>query len=149
MNIRKCRLLTLALLIFSAAVRVRAEDLDASAQKGSAFFDGASRYAVASAQVPSPQLDKAGLLVELKKRVTINDRGVPAEGAALNAVLARMMDSPTARDLADKFIKEDAKAEVSFEEIPNTVIFDINSRKEFRTSGAATQTRPITLPRST
>ena len=83
----KSLLLTLVFLVSSAAAAARAENLDASAQDGSAFFDGADRYAAASAQAPSPQ-DKAVLLAELKKRVTINDRGSPREGAALNAMLA-------------------------------------------------------------
>jgi len=126
-------------LIISAAVAARAEDLDTSAQEGSAFFDGAGRYAAASAQVASPR-DKAKLLAELKKRVIIDDRGVPKEGATLNSMLARMMDSATAREKASQFIQEDAKAVISFEEIPNTVILEVNGRKDFWTSGGHAHT---------
>ncbi len=136
----KSLLLTLVFLVSSAAAAARAENLDASAQDGSAFFDGADRYAAASAQAPSPQ-DKAVLLAELKTRVTINDRGSPREGAALNAMLARLMDSPTARAKAAQFIKEDARAVISFEEIPNTVISEVNGRKDFATSGGHSHTK--------
>jgi hypothetical protein len=125
-----------ALNIVSAA-----EDLDASAQEASAQFDGASAYAAAGkAAAPA---DKARLLAELKKRVNINARGTPAEGAALNAILARMMDSPTARALAEKFIQEDAKAVISFEEIPGTTVFEINGKKDFWTSGGHAHTSKV------
>jgi len=138
-DLMKHRLLTMALLVIAAAVGARAEDLDASAQEGKAFFDGAVRRAALAAQSPSPQ-DKARLLAELKKHVTINDRGVPAEGAALNAILARMMDSPTARELAAEFIKEDAKAVIAFEDVPGTEIFEINGKKTFWTDDGYSDT---------
>ena len=122
------------LVLTLASAGARAEDLDAAAQAGAQRFDGASRYPTVSKPLPSAQ-DKAQLLTEFKKHVTINDRGVPAEGAALNAILTRLMDSPTARELAGQFIKEDAKAVISFEELPDTRIIEANGKKEFYNTG--------------
>jgi len=122
---------------------VLAAGTEEAAEENSVMFDGSGRYGGKVVGPGSSEQDKAALLAELKKRVVIQDRGVPAEGARLNALLARMMDSPTGRELAAKFIKEDAKAVLAFEEIPNTRVFTIDGRKEFWTSGGHAETHKV------
>lgn len=101
---------------------------DESAENA-ALFDGAAKYAVnAGAPAPAPE-DKAQLTAELKKHITLNDHGDPAQKRALDAMISRMMDSPAAREMAVKFIKADAKAEVSFETIPGSTVVTVEGRK--------------------
>lgn len=123
--------------------RLSAQGTEEAAAGSSVMFDGAGHYAPLGGSTGVSEQEKAALLAELKTKVTIDDRGVPAEGAALDAMLARLMDSPTGRELAGKFIKEDARAVISFEMIPNTRILDIDGRKEFWTSGGHTATRKV------
>lgn len=120
---------------------ITAQGVEEAAAVSSTMFDGAGHYAPLVRVTGVSAQEKAVLLAELKTKVAIDDRGVPAEGAALNAMLARLMDSPTGRELAAKFIKEDARAVISFEVIPNTKILDVDGRKDFWTSGGYTATR--------
>ena len=96
--------------------------MDTDAVEGATIFDGAGKYARQTSVSKPAEPGKAELLKELKQRVEIDDRGVPAERAALNSMLSTMMDSPSARELAGQFIAEDARATLSFEEIPGTQI---------------------------
>lgn len=132
-------LLSLATL---ASAPSRALDLEGSAEEGSVLFDGGGRYERAASENPAPE-DRAALLAALKERINIDDHGVPAERAALDSLLARLMESKTARELSVQFIQEDAKIDLSFEEIPNTRIFTVDGVKVFRTSGGHTHTTAV------
>jgi len=125
-----------------ASAPARAGNLDGLAEEGSVLFDGGGRYERAASENPAPE-DRAALLAELKKHINIDDHGVPAEKAAMDSLLARLMDSKTARELSVQFIKEDAKVDLSFEEIPNTKIFTVDGVKVFRTSGGHTHTGTV------
>jgi len=117
-----------------------AQGLEGESGEAASFFDGAGKYTGTAAAGASAQ-DKARLLAALKTRVTINDRGVPAEGTALNSMLSRILDTPTGRELAAKFIQEDAKATISFDSIPGTKIFTLNGKKTFWASGGNAHAR--------
>ena len=101
-----------------------------ASEEGSVMFDGAGRYAKAASPRATAQ-DKAQLLAEFKKHVVIDDHGVPAERAALDSMLARMMESPTAREIAVKFINEGARVAVSLEEIPGSTVVTVDGKKTF------------------
>ncbi|OIO03597.1 MAG: hypothetical protein COX65_06955 [Elusimicrobia bacterium CG_4_10_14_0_2_um_filter_56_8] len=138
MKLSKLLYLLLALAPLASGP-VRAQYLEESAQEGSVFFDGGGRYARAASENPAPE-DRAALLAELKKHITIDDHGNPAERAELNSMLAKLMESKTARELSVEFIREDAKIDLSFEEIPSTIIYTIDGKKTFGTSGGHTHT---------
>lgn len=140
------RSIKILFLLFSLATLAsapsRALDLERSAEEGSVLFDGGGSYARAASENPAPE-DRAALLAELRKNINIDDHGVPAEKAALESLLARLMDSKTARELSVQFINEGARVDLSFEEIPNTRIFTVDGVKVFRTSGGHTHTATV------
>ncbi len=68
---------------------------------------------------------------EFRKQITLNDHGGPEERAVLESMISRMMDSPTAREIAVKFIKEDARAAVSFEEMPDSTVVTAAGKRTF------------------
>ena len=118
------KLFLLAAFASLAAVNATAQgvpDLEGSAEEGSVLFDGANPYARAVSPQATAQ-DKEDLLAEFKKHVIMDDHGVPAERTAMDAMLARMMESPTAREVAAKFIKADAKVKFSLEEMPGSAV---------------------------
>ena len=122
-------ILLAATACMSAPPLLRAGDLDADSAENAAFFDGAAKYRAEAAN-PSPAAeDKARLVAEFKKQIIFNDHGNPAERAALESMISRMMDSPTAREIAVKFIKEDAKVAFSFEDIPGSTVVTVDGRK--------------------
>ena len=122
-------------LALTLPLRAGMQSLEEETSSNSEFFDGTGRYAKATSETPAAE-DKARLLADLKARVDI--QGTPEERAALDAILTRMMDSRTARQLAVQFINEDARTKLSFEVNPRTKIFVVDGRKEFRTSGGNT-----------
>ena len=121
-------LLALAPLTAVAAAAQGAPSPESAAAESSVLFDGASRYATAASPQATPE-DKAQLLAELKKHVAMDDHGVPAERDAMDSMLARMMDSPTARELAVKFIKEDAKVKFTLEDMPGSTVVTVDGKK--------------------
>jgi len=135
----------LALLALPAALMTAsAGSLETDSADAASLFDGSGAYTGTAAQAGSSAEGKAKLLAALKTKVSLNDRGTPAEGEALNSILSRVLDSPTGRDLAVKFLQEDAKATISFDIIPDTQILEIKGKKTFWTSGghAHTDTTP-------
>ena len=120
--------LALAPLAAAAVSALAAADPEEETAKGSAMFDGASRYEAAVSQSATAG-DKAQLLADFKKHVEINDHGVPAERAALDSMLARMMESSTAREIAARFIENNAKIRLSLEEIPGSTVVTVDGRK--------------------
>lgn len=103
--------------------------IDDDLAENAALFDGAAKYEVgAGSLTPAPE-DKERLTAELKKHMTLDDHGDPAQKAALDAMISRMMESPTAREMAVKFIEAGAKVEVSFETIPGSTVVTVEGRK--------------------
>lgn len=132
--------LTMCLSLSPIAQTGRAGEVDSETVEGAALFDGAARRAQGPVATKPAVPGKTELLKELKDRVTIGEDETPAERAALNAILSRMIDSPSARELAEQFVAEDARATLAFEEIPGTEIYTINGQKTFWTSGGHAHT---------
>ena len=118
-----------------------ASDEDA-AQKLEARFDGTRLRANDGDSIPvlppldgeaAPPADPARdpLLARLLKTVRLDDGGVPERHAALTKALQRMLQTPTARALAERFIEDGAPAVVRFEEFEGSRIFEVNGRKIF------------------
>ncbi|MDD2805730.1 MAG: hypothetical protein PHV33_09255 [Elusimicrobiales bacterium] len=140
MKLHKLHLLLLAALLALPAARVCAAPLEADAASAGELFDGEGRYTGTAAAAGSSAEGKARLLEALKTRLVIHDRGVPAEGERLNALLSRVLDTPTGRQLAVEFLQEGARAEISFDIIPDTQVLEINGKKTFWTSGGHAHT---------
>jgi hypothetical protein len=141
-KLRLCLSLFLALLAQPAWQSAAfAQDLETETARAGVLFDGAGAYAGTAAAAGASAEGKAQLLAALKTRVTIDDRGVPAEGAALNSMLSRILDTPTGRELAVKFLQENATATVSFDTIPDTKVFYLNGKKTFWASGGNAHAR--------
>ncbi len=103
--------------------------LDADSAESSVLFDGAAESR-AKAVAPSPAgADRERLEAEFRKQIVIDDHGDPAERKALDSMISRLLESASARELAAKFIKEDAKIELSFEDIPGSVVATVEGRK--------------------
>ncbi|MFA6435005.1 MAG: hypothetical protein WCW52_09950, partial [Elusimicrobiales bacterium] len=123
-------LLSAAMAFNCTASLLKAEELDAEAQKNAVLFDHATQYAPKNAAAAAPAIeDKTQLAAKFKKRLKIDDHGNPAEKAALEAMILRMMDSPTAREKAAQFIKAGATAKVAFEEMPGSAIATVAGKK--------------------
>lgn len=133
-------LLALAALLLLAPGRAALAQLEADSIAAGALFDGEGKYTGTASEAGNSAEGKARLLAALKTRVTINDRGNPAEGERLNTILSRVLDSPTGRQLAVEFLQEGARAEISFDIIPNTQVFELNGKKTFWTSGGHAHT---------
>ncbi len=120
-----------AMVCVSAPPLLRAGTLEADSAKNTVLFDGAARHR-AKAGIPSPAAeDKERLASEFKKQLIINDHGNPAERASIDSMISRMMESATAREIAAQFIKEGAKASVSFEEMPGSTVVTEEGGKTF------------------
>ena len=78
------------------------------------------------------------LLARLKSRLDLDDHGKPEEKAALEQTLTRMLESPTARQLAEEFIAEGQSVKVSFEAMADTSIVEINGKKYLHGTGGTT-----------
>jgi len=115
------------LAVVTVAARAMADPEEETAE-GSAMFDGATRYEAAVSSGATAE-DKAQLLAEFKKHVEIIDHGVPAERTALESMLARMMESSTAREIAVRFIKNDAKVKLTFEDMPGSTVVTEDGKK--------------------
>ena len=121
-------LLALAPLAAVAVTLRAAAGPEDETSEGSAMFDGASSYKTAVSPSATAE-DKAQLLAEFKKHVELIDHGVPAERAALNSMLARMMESPTARGIAARFIQNNAKVKLTFEDMPGSTVVTVDGKK--------------------
>lgn len=78
------------------------------------------------------------LLAGLKSRLELDDHGKPEEKAALEQILNRMLESPTARQLAAEFIAEGRTVKVSFDAMADTNIVEINGKKYLYGTGGTT-----------
>ncbi len=76
------------------------------------------------------------LLDRLRQQLVLDSHGDSAQALALEATLARLMQSPFARELSEEFLKEGAKVKVSFEHIDNSwVLEDAEGRKYLQGKG--------------
>jgi hypothetical protein len=67
----------------------------------------------------------------LLSRVTLDDRGNPAEKAALETVVRAMLKSPTARKYAEQLVEEGVDAVVRFAEVEGSKVYEFDGRKIF------------------
>ena len=135
-------LLALAPLL-AAAVPARAvSSVEGAVEDGAVLFDGSGRYAKAVSPDAAPE-DRARLLADFKKQVTINDHGNPAEREALDSMLARMMESPSAREVAARFIAADARVELTLEDIPGSTIATVDGKKTLWGTRGLTETNKV------
>lgn len=139
MKLYKLYLLLLAALLALPAGPAAA-GLEADSVTAGELFDGEGRYTGSAAAAGDSAEGKSRLLAALKTRLVINDRGVPAEGERLNAILSRVLDSSTGRQLAVEFLQEGARAEIAFDIVPDTQVLEINGKKTFWTSGGHAHT---------
>lgn len=79
------------------------------------------------------------LLANLLQHVRIDDGGVPERGEALLTAFKRMLTTPTARALAERFIADKIPAVVRFEAFEGSRLFDVNGRKTFHAPRAFTE----------
>ena len=85
----------------------------------------AERPGQAVAESADPLYDR------LLQRVTLDDRGNPAEKAALDAVVRGMLKSPTARKFAEQLIEEGIDAVVRFSEVEGSKVYTFDGRRIF------------------
>ncbi len=102
---------------------------------------GAPRGPPPAAALPAPD----PLYDSLLRRVKFDSRGRDAEKKLYEATVRRMLESPTARDLAQKLINEGGKFRVSFETFDNTVILEDDGKKHFSGTGGRMRREGDTL----
>jgi len=81
----------------------------------------------------------AALLPRLLERVTLDDGGAPERRAALVKAFERMLESPSARALAERFLADGASAVVRFEAFEGSRLYEANGRKIFYAPRAFTE----------
>jgi len=78
------------------------------------------------------------MLARLLQRVRLEDGGVPGRHATMTRAVARMLQAPTGRALAERFIVEDTPAVIRFEAFEGSRIYTANGRKIFHAPRALT-----------
>jgi hypothetical protein len=71
------------------------------------------------------------LLGRLLEKVKLDDGGDPARGAALKQAFSRMLESPSARGLAERFLASGVPAVVRFVPVEGSRVYESNGRKRF------------------
>ena len=79
-----------------------------------------------------------GLLQRLRGQLEFDDHGDPRQAAELDAAVNRLLESPTARTIAEEFIAQGKKVRVSFEPVENSKVIELNGKKIIRASGGST-----------
>lgn len=136
MKSRYALILVLGLLTAAccAAAPVFAQDT-----QGSGLFDGADMYKAAATNSSLANLTPAALKEELKKHIVFDDHGSARERAGYETLLSRLMDSPTGREEAKKFIQDDREITFSFVEMPGTTMAIADGRKSLWGTRGLTQ----------
>ncbi len=123
---------------FAAAANFDPE-LGGTAGAGGALTPGGGEHGARTPKLlPAPHHE---LLTRLLERVALDDGGDPAKRAALTQALSRMLQSETARGLAERFIAQGAKAVIRFEEFPGSRVYEADGRKFFHAARAFTEWR--------
>jgi len=81
------------------------------------------------------------LLDRLLERVSLDDGNSAERGAALRGAFARMLESPTARALAERFVAEGPRAAVRFEAFDGSRVYEADGRRYFHGTRALTDWR--------
>lgn len=74
----------------------------------------------------------------LFERVLLDDEGQPLRREVLHRALRRMLDSPTAQELALQFLDENVRAQVRFTPIAGSRIYQVDDRRLFFASRGLT-----------
>lgn len=81
-----------------------------------------------------------GLLQRLRDQLVFDDHGDPKEAAELDAAVSRLMESPTARVIAEEFIAQGKKVRLSFEPVENSKVEVVNGKKIINASAGSCDT---------
>jgi hypothetical protein len=79
------------------------------------------------------------LLTRLLAQVRLDEGGTPERRAALTKAFAQMLETPTGRAYAERFIAERIPAVVRFDAVEGSRVFDVNGRKLFYAPRAFTE----------
>jgi len=97
--------------------------------------------------LPGPAGTADPLAARLRARLVIDDGGVPLAREALDMALRRLLDSPTARELAEEFIRRGASAKLSFGPMEHSVLVDRAGRKSVSGYGGTAARGDVKLNR--
>jgi hypothetical protein len=117
----------------SGSAEDAARALESNFNAAASLGDGAPEDGQAhpSAPASAEHASHAALLARLLERAKIDDGGFPERRAALTRALARMLETPTARALAKRFIDDGVPAVVRFEAVEGSRISEANGRRIF------------------
>ncbi|MFI5345213.1 MAG: hypothetical protein ACHQ51_02450 [Elusimicrobiota bacterium] len=111
----------------------------AAASLGSNIGDGGAALPPAGGTPAADIRSSKPLLARLLQRVRIDDEGHPERRGELLTAFLRMLTTPTARGLAERYLAEGAPAVVRFEQFEGSRIYDVNGRKIFYAPRAFTE----------
>jgi len=133
-----------------APLAERLSQADGASEKSAAAL--ASQFDGAAADGPEPVLPPLSgeaaapadskhdpLLSNLLKHVRLDDGGVLERREALMKAFQRMLQTPTARALAERFVADGVPAVVRFEAFEGSRLYDVNGRKIFYAPRAFTE----------
>ncbi|MDA8131264.1 MAG: hypothetical protein M0011_07140 [Elusimicrobia bacterium] len=127
----RCRYaLTLLLGLLGAAYLPAPNAVGEELQQGSGFFDGAGHYKALQSGTSPSEMSPEALKAELKKHIVFDDHGSSREREGYERMLTRLMNSPTARQEARKFVEDGREITFSFADMTGTTIATVNGRKE-------------------
>jgi hypothetical protein len=117
----------------SGSAEDAARALETNFNAAASLGDGGSRDGAAheSSGAKAAPESRAALLERLLQHVRIDDAGMPERREALTKALSRMLETPTARALAKRFIADAVPAVVRFEPVEGSRIVEANGRKTF------------------
>ena len=122
---------------------LRAGSTDADSAESAALFDGAAKRQAMAGPLSAAAENRGLLTAELRKHITLNDHGSPAERAVLDSMVSRLLESATAREVAAQFINENAGVVVSLEEIPGSAMMVIDGKKTLQGGRGYTAYREV------
>lgn len=142
LGLKRRYLLVLLAALFAAACPI----VSASAgqeQQGSELFDGAGNYGSLSETGASAGMPRETLKEALRQRIAFDDHGSEKERAGYERLLSKLMESPTARAEAEKFVNSDFQIKFSYVEMPSSYVASVNGRKEVRGDRGVTYTNKV------
>ncbi|MDD5302006.1 MAG: hypothetical protein PHS14_02770 [Elusimicrobia bacterium] len=83
----------------------------------------------AAVPAPGPAAAADPLSARLRARLVLDDGGDPLAREALDMAVRRLLESPTARELAEEFVRRGVTVKVSFEAMENSVVAVRGGRK--------------------